>query len=75
VRHRSAQAKIHLTVIRALAAPLSARSALMIAARGSTKSYGEQLRECGTEQMNREIVNLLCTGRLLFILISERLWY
>ena len=55
VRHRSAKAQIHLTVIRARAALVSARTALVNAARGLTKSYGERLRKCGTEQMNREI--------------------
>jgi transposase len=47
VRHRSAKAQIQLTVIRA-------RAALVNAARGLTKSYGERLKKCGTEQMNRD---------------------
>ena len=55
VRHRSAKAQIHLTVIRARATLVSARTALVNAARGLTKSYGERLPKCGTEQMNREI--------------------
>src|ERR1700738_3794430 len=55
VRHRSAKAQIHLTAIRARAALVSNRTALVNAARGLTKSYGERLRKCGTEQMNREI--------------------
>jgi len=55
VRHRSAQAQIHLTVIRARAALVGTRTALVNAARGLTKSYGERLRKCGTGQMNREI--------------------
>src|SRR6202166_2466577 len=55
VRHRSAQAQIHLTVIRARAALVSTRTALVNAARGLTKSYGGGLRKCGTGQMNREI--------------------
>jgi len=55
VRHRSAKAQIHLTVIRARAALVSPRTALVNAARGLTKSYGERLRKCGTGQMNREI--------------------
>src|SRR5450755_758930 len=38
VRHRSAQAQLHLTVIRA-------RTALVNAARGLTKSYGERLQK------------------------------
>jgi transposase len=54
VRHRSAKAQIHLTVIRARAALVSTRTALVNAARGLTKSYGERLTKCGTEQMNRE---------------------
>jgi transposase len=54
VRHRSAQAQIHLTVIRARAALVSTRTALVNAARGLTKSYGERLKKCGTEQMNRD---------------------
>ncbi len=55
VRHRSAKAQIHLTVIRARATLVSARTALVNAARGLTKSYGERLRKCGSGQMNREI--------------------
>jgi transposase len=55
VHHRSAKAQIHLTVIRARATLVSARTALVNAARGLTKSYGERLPKCGTEQMNREI--------------------
>src|ERR1700690_502524 len=55
VRHRSAKAQIHLTVIRARAALVGTRAALVNAARGLTKSYGQRLRKCGTEQMNREI--------------------
>jgi transposase len=54
VRHRSAQAQIHLTVIRARAALVGTRTALVNAARGLTKSYGERLKKCGTEQMNRD---------------------
>src|SRR6202140_4971181 len=54
VRHRSAKAQIHMTVIRARAALVSSRTALVNAARGLTKSYGQRLRKCGTEQMNRE---------------------
>src|SRR6202521_5470637 len=59
VRHRSAKAQIHLTVIRARAVLVSARTALVNAARGLTKSYGERLRKCGTGQMNREIAKEL----------------
>src|SRR5580765_2489492 len=55
VRHRSAKAQIHLTVIRARAELVSARTALVNAARGLTKSYGERLPKCGTEQVSREL--------------------
>src|SRR6202165_2778555 len=55
VRHRSAKAQIHLTVIRARAELVRARTALVNAARGLVKSYGQRLPKCGTEQMNREI--------------------
>ena len=39
VRHRSAKAQIHLTVIRARAELVSARTALVNAARGLVKSF------------------------------------
>jgi len=55
VRHRSAKAQIHLTVIRARAELVSARTALVNAARGLAKSYGERLRKCGTGQVSREL--------------------
>src|ERR1700756_2191026 len=55
VRHRSAQAQIHLTVIRARAALVSARTALVNAARGLAKSYGQRLPKCGTQQVSREL--------------------
>src|SRR5215510_9159601 len=54
VRHRSAKAQIHLTVIRARAELVRARTALVNAARGSVKSYGERLPKCGTQQISRE---------------------
>jgi len=59
VRHRSAQAQIHLTVIRARAALVSTRTALVNAARGLTKSDGARLPKCGTEQINPEITKEL----------------
>jgi len=55
VRHRSAKAQIHLAVIRARAELVSARTALINGARGLTKSYGERLPKCGTQQINREL--------------------
>src|ERR1700724_3365993 len=61
VRHRSVQAQIHLTVIRARAELVSARTALVNAARGSVKSYGQRLPKCGTQQVNRELAAALST--------------
>ena len=55
VRHRSAEAQAHLTVIRARAALVGARTALVNAARGLAKSYGERLRKCGTQQVRRDL--------------------
>src|SRR6201987_3013641 len=55
VRHRSAQAQIHLTVIRARAELVRARTALVNAARGLVKSYGQRLPQCGTRQVSREL--------------------
>jgi transposase len=55
VRHRSAKAQIHLTVIRARAELVSVRTALVNAARGLAKSYGQRLRKCGTQQVSREL--------------------
>src|SRR5271169_4903442 len=55
VRHRSAKAQLHLTVIRARAELVSARTALVNAARGLVKSYGQRLPKCGTQQVSREL--------------------
>jgi len=61
VRHRSVQAQIHLTVIRARAELVSVRTALVHAARGLVKSYGERLPKCGTQQVSRELATALST--------------
>jgi len=55
VQHRSAQAQLHLAEIRARAALVSTRTALVNAARGLVKSYGERLRKCHTQQVGREM--------------------
>ncbi len=62
VRHRSAQAQLHLTVIRARAELVSARTALINAARGLAKSYGERLPKRGTQQVGRELAAALSTA-------------
>src|SRR5579864_9187118 len=55
VQHRSAQAQVHLTAIRARAALVGARTALVNSARGLAKSYGERLRKCGTQQVGKKL--------------------
>jgi len=55
VRHRSAKAQIHLTGIRARAELVSARTALVNAARGLVKSFGERLPKCGTHQVGEKL--------------------
>ena len=54
VRHRSAKAQADLTVIRARAGLVRARTALVNTARGLAKSYGERLRGCSPGNMNPE---------------------
>ena len=54
VKHRSAQAQADLTVIRARAGLVRARTSLINTARGLTKSYGERLRGCNPRNMNPE---------------------
>jgi len=55
VRHRSEQAQLHLTLIRARAELVSARTALVNAARGLVKSYGQRLPKCGAYQVNEKL--------------------
>src|SRR6202040_2923461 len=62
VRHRSGQAQIHLTMIRARAELVSARTALINAARGLAKSHGERLPKRGTQQVGRELATALSTA-------------
>jgi transposase len=54
VKHRSAQAQADLSVIRARAGLVRARTALVNTARGVAKSYGERLRGCNVRNMNAE---------------------
>jgi transposase len=61
VQHRSAKAQIHLTVIRARAGLVSARTALVNTARGLAKSYGERVRKCGIGQVGRDLAGDLST--------------
>src|SRR5713226_5630378 len=54
VKHRSAKAQADLTVIRARAGLVRARTSLINTARGLTKSYGERLRGCSSRNMSAE---------------------
>src|SRR5712671_680651 len=54
VKQRSARAQADLTVIRARAGLVRARTALVNTARGLAKSYGERLRGCNVRNMNPE---------------------
>jgi len=54
VKHRSAKAQADLTVIRARAGLVRARTALTNTARGLAKSYGEPLRGCNVRNLNPE---------------------
>jgi transposase len=54
VKHRSVQAQADLTVIRARAGRVRARTALVNTARGLAKSYGERLRSCNVRNLNPE---------------------
>ena len=61
VKHRSAQAQADLTVIRARAGLVRARTALVNTARGLAKSYGQRLRGCNVRNMNPEKAEGLST--------------
>jgi transposase len=54
VKHRSAKAQADLSVIRARAGLVRARTALVNTARGLAKSYGERLRGCNVRNLNPE---------------------
>jgi transposase len=51
VRHRGAEAQADLAVIRARRVLVRARTMLINAARGLTKSFGERLHKCGAGQV------------------------
>lgn len=51
IRHRGAQAQQHLATIRARAALVDGRTALINTARGLVKAFGERLAACDADQM------------------------
>jgi transposase len=54
IQHRSARAQADLIMIRARAGLVRARTALINAARGLTKSYGERLQGCNPGNMDAD---------------------
>lgn len=54
VKHRSAKAQADLTLIRARAGLVRARTALVNTVRGLAKSYGERLRSCNVRNLDPE---------------------
>ena len=54
VKHRSAKAQADLTLIRARAGLVRARTALVNTVRSLAKSYGERLRSCNVRNMDPE---------------------
>lgn len=59
IRHRGEQAQADLMTVRARAVLVETRTALINAARGLTKSFGERLPSCGTNQMCRDMAESL----------------
>jgi transposase len=59
IRHRGEQAQADLMTVRARAVLVQTRTALINAARGLTKSFGERLPSCGTQQMGRDMAESL----------------
>jgi transposase len=55
IQHRSAQAQADLMRVRARAALVEARTALVNSARGLAKSYGERLPTCSTARVSEEL--------------------
>lgn len=62
IQHRSDEAQEHLTVIRARANLVEARTQLVNAARGLVKPFGERLAKCDADQMRRERLEELPAG-------------
>lgn len=62
IRHRSEQAQADLIMIRARAALVEARTALINSVRGLTKSYGERLPSCASYQVCEELADPLSSA-------------
>lgn len=62
VQHRGETAQADLTVIRARAGMVESRTALINAARGLSKSFGERLRKCDAQQVDGQLAKELPEG-------------
>jgi transposase len=73
IRHRGEEAQMDLMVIRARAALVEARTALVNAVRGFSKTVGERLAACDTDQMGVEKMAELPAGlqKVLEPLLSQ----
>ena len=59
IRHRSAQAQLHLTLVRTRAGLVEARTALICSARGLVKSQGQRLVKCGADAFDEWVAGAL----------------
>jgi transposase len=59
IRHRGERAQAHLAMIKARAALVDGRTALVNTARGLTKSFGERIGKCDADQLRVEKIEHL----------------
>lgn len=62
IRHRGEQAQQHLAMIKARAALVDGRTAVVNAARGLTKAFGERIGHCDADQMSVAKIETLPEG-------------
>jgi transposase len=62
IRHRGERVQQHLAMIKARAGLVDGRTALVNTARGLTKSFGERIGKCDTDQMGVEKIQNLPGG-------------
>ena len=62
IRHRGERVQQHLAMIKARAGLVDGRTALVNTARGLTKSFGERIGKCDTDQMGVEKIEKLPAG-------------
>jgi transposase len=62
IRHRGERVQQHLAMIKARAGLVDGRTALVNAARGLTKSFGERIGKCDADQMRVDKIEKLAPG-------------